>query len=185
MSSKTYAAKSHIVVWAILAGALWAVANTLTVFAIRNVGLSIAFPLWNTNSLVGIFWGWLLFRELRGAGGKNAGKVVGGAIAIVLAAVILTFASMHNDSHGPERAIPGVLAAFGASLLWGTMYIPYRKAYLSGMNPLSFITVFTVGELATMGILALTLGVGHHLWPPAFAHCDLPSSGSFWVVSVG
>ncbi|HXH48378.1 MAG TPA: EamA/RhaT family transporter, partial [Terriglobia bacterium] len=37
--------KAHLIVWAILAGALWAVANTLTVFAIRDVGLSIAFPL--------------------------------------------------------------------------------------------------------------------------------------------
>ena len=44
--------------------------------------------------------------------------------------------------------------------MWGTMYIPYRKAYLSGMNPLSFVTVFTVGELAAMGILALTLSGG-------------------------
>ena len=60
--------KPHLIVWAVLAGMLWAVANTLTVFAIRNVGLSIAFPLWNTNSLVGLFWGWLLFRELRGCG---------------------------------------------------------------------------------------------------------------------
>src|SRR4029077_3257099 len=37
----------HLIVWAILAGCLWAVANTLTVFAIRDIGLSIAFPLWN------------------------------------------------------------------------------------------------------------------------------------------
>src|SRR5690348_19231 len=48
--------KPHLIIWAIVAGMLWAVANTLTVFAIRNVGLSIAFPLWNTNSLVGLFW---------------------------------------------------------------------------------------------------------------------------------
>jgi predicted nicotinamide N-methyase len=50
-------ARAHLVIWAILAGALWAVANTLTVFAIRDVGLSVAFPLWNINSLVGLFWG--------------------------------------------------------------------------------------------------------------------------------
>src|ERR1017187_5281403 len=31
--------RRHLVIWAILAGALWAVANTLTVFAIRDVGL--------------------------------------------------------------------------------------------------------------------------------------------------
>src|SRR6202161_4972601 len=60
--------KKHLIVWALLAGALWAVANTLTVFAIRDVGLAIAFPLWNTNSLIGLFWGWLLVGGLRGAG---------------------------------------------------------------------------------------------------------------------
>ena len=62
--------KKHLIAWAILAGMLWAVANTLTVFAIRDVGLSIAFPLWNSNSVVGLFWGWLLFNELRGSGVK-------------------------------------------------------------------------------------------------------------------
>ena len=55
------------------------------------------------------------------------------------------------------RAPAGVLAAAGASLLWGTMYIPYRKAYLSGMNPLSFVTVFTVGELGAVLALAFAL----------------------------
>ena len=65
--------EAHLSVWAILAGMLWAVANTLTVFAIKNVGLSIAFPLWNTNSLVGLFWGWLLFNELR-APARNSGQ---------------------------------------------------------------------------------------------------------------
>ncbi|HLI34951.1 MAG TPA: EamA/RhaT family transporter, partial [Terriglobia bacterium] len=80
--------KPHLIIWAILAGALWAVANTLTVFAIRDVGLSVAFPLWNTNSLVGLFWGWLFFRELRGGGASTWGKVLGGAVAIVLGATL-------------------------------------------------------------------------------------------------
>ena len=68
--------KPHLIVWALLAGMLWAVANTLTIFAVRNVGLAIAFPLWNTNSLVGLFWGWLLFKELRGSGVKGWAKVL-------------------------------------------------------------------------------------------------------------
>src|SRR6059058_5123894 len=53
----------HLVIWAALAGCLWAVANTLTIFAIKQIGLSIAFPLWNANSLLGILWGTLLFNE--------------------------------------------------------------------------------------------------------------------------
>jgi len=146
--------RAHLMVWAVLAGALWGVANTLTVFAIRDVGLSIAFPLWNTNSLVGIFWGWFLFRELRGHAWKAAAKVLGGAGAIVLGATLLGLATVHQAAGTSHRLVPGILAALGAGVLWGTMYVPYRKAYLSGMNPLSFVTVFTVGELATTGTLA-------------------------------
>src|SRR5436309_3660694 len=141
-------AKKHLIVWALVAGALWAVANTLTVFAIRDVGLAVAFPLWNANSLIGLLWGRVLFRELEGASGKNIGKVVVGAIAIVIAAVMLGFSTIHGGSMG-QHAFRGIVAALGASLMWGTMYVPYRKAYLSGMNPLSFVTAFTVGELGT------------------------------------
>ncbi len=42
------------------------------------------------------------------------------------------------------------------------MYIPYRKAYISGMNPLSFVTVFTVGELGTVFTLAVLFDGGFH-----------------------
>jgi glucose uptake protein GlcU len=151
--------KPHLMVWAVLAGALWAVANTLTVFAIRDVGLSIAFPLWNTNSLVGVFWGWFFFRELRGAGWQPWVKVLGGALAIFAGATLLALATSHS-TFTAERSLDGILAALGAALLWGTMYVPYRKAYLSGMNPLSFVTVFTVGELGTMGALAVAFSGG-------------------------
>jgi glucose uptake protein GlcU len=156
------ARNKHLIPMAILAGMLWAVANTLTVFAIRDVGLSIAFPLWNTNSLVGILWGRLLFGELKGASGKNVAKVVLGALAIVGAAIMLGFSTLHGGGPHAGRAAAGILAAAGASLLWGTMYIPYRKAYISGMSPLSFITVFTVGELGAMFALVLSLDGGAH-----------------------
>ncbi len=155
--------KPHLIVWAILAGMLWAVANTLTVFAIRNVGLSIAFPLWNTNSLVGLFWGWLLFNELRSAGRAQLVKVLGGAVAIVAGACTLAYATSNPSADSPHGGPPlGIAAALGAGALWGTMYIPYRKAYISGMNPLSFVTVFTFGELGTVFALAAIFGGGAH-----------------------
>ena len=151
--------KPHLIVWAVLAGTLWSVANTLTVFAIRNVGLSVAFPLWNTNSLVGLFWGWLLFKELRGAGAKTWRRVLGGSLAIVAGATVLAWSTTHQSHQSGGHAWMGVLAALGAGILWGTMYIPYRKAYISGMNPLSFVTVFTFGELgATLVLGAAFLG---------------------------
>lgn len=149
--------KPHLIIWAVLAGMLWAVANTLTVFAIRNVGLSIAFPLWNINSLVGLFWGWLLFNELRGAGWA---RVVAGAVAIVGGACLLAYATSQKSNAAPGGAALGIAAAATAGLLWGTMYIPYRKAYISGMNPLSFVTVFTFGELGTVWTLAVVFNGG-------------------------
>ncbi|WP_419805188.1 GRP family sugar transporter [Terriglobus sp.] len=170
--------KKHLIVWAILAGALWAVANTLTVFAVRDVGLTIAFPLWNTNSLVGLLWGRLLFGELKGAGRGNILKVLLGTVLIIAAAILLGFSSIKAGSSMGAHVGGGLLAALGASLMWGTMYVPYRKAYLSGMNPLSFVTAFTVGELVTMLVLVWTLDGGANA--PAF-HFAVIRPVLFWL----
>src|SRR5213080_2596356 len=153
----------HLIVWGLLAGCIWAVANTLTIFAIRNIGLSIAFPLWNSNSLLGILWGFLLFNELRGAGARRWVGVVGGAFVMFWGALLLALASSAQVSAG--AAMRGVVGALGAGVLWGTMYIPYRKAYLTGMSPLSFVTFFAIGELGMITALAIVYTGGiHSLW---------------------
>ena len=92
----------------------------------------------------------------------------------------------HHSGAAPQRATLGILAALGAGLLWGTMYIPYRKAYISGMNPLSFVTVFTFGELGTMFALAAVFhgGFGHAVRRNS-ARRGPPSSGSSWAASAG
>jgi len=174
----------HLVVWAVLAGCMWAVANTLTIYAIRNVGLSIAFPLWNTNSLLGIFWGFLLFNELRGAGWRCWLGVWGGAAGMFAGATLLAFASSGQAT--PGKAFTGVIAALAAGILWGTMYIPYRKAYLTGMNPLSFVAFFTIGELVTMTALALSYLGAVRLWQELLsvrtALFWLMLGGFIWVI---
>lgn len=145
----------HLVIWALLAGCLWAVANTLTIYAIRDIGLSIAFPLWNSNSLLGILWGFLFFNELRQAGWRRLAGVLGGALVMCVGATMLAVASSSGQGHA-AHSLNGVWAALGAGILWGTMYIPYRKAYLTGMNPLSFVTFFSFGELGMMSILSVS-----------------------------
>jgi drug/metabolite transporter (DMT)-like permease len=169
--------KPHLIVWALLAGMLWAVANTLTIFGVRNVGLAIAFPLWNTNSLVGLFWGCLLFKELRGSKAKNWAKVVGGAAAIVSGAAVLAVATAQQNAGTPGKAATGIIAALGAGVLLGTMYIPYRKAYISGMNPLSFVTIFTFGELGTVTLLTAINCGGV---APVMAQLHLAQTMLFW-----
>jgi drug/metabolite transporter (DMT)-like permease len=170
----------HLVIWALLAGCLWAVANTLTIFAIRDIGLSIAFPLWNSNSLLGILWGFLFFNELRQAGWRRRAGVLGGALVICAGATLLAIASSSANSPA-AHSLHGVWAALGAGILWGTMYIPYRKAYLTGMNPLSFVTFFSFGELGMMSVLSAgSLGLAP-LWQ------ELLSARSvvFWLMLGG
>ncbi len=174
--------RPHLMVWAVVAGSLWSVANTLTIFAIRDVGLSIAFPLWNTNTLIGIFWGWALFHELDGASTRSWLRVAGGAALIVLGSVLLSMLSVHTMTSTPGRAFAGIAAALGAGVLWGTMYVPYRKAYLSGINPLSFVTIFTFGELGTMFLLAAVLPGGV---PALFHQLTAMRSSVFWLLLGG
>jgi len=175
----------HLIPWAILAGCLWAVANTLTIFAIRDIGLSIAFPLWNVNSLLGIFWGFVFFHELRQAGWHRWLGVLGGALFMFVGAILLALAS---STQAPTvRALHGVVAALSAGVLWGTMYIPYRKAYLTGMNPLTFVAFFTIGELGMMIALAVgSAGGALPLWRELVEARSvlfwLAAGGFIWVI---
>jgi drug/metabolite transporter (DMT)-like permease len=144
----------HLIVWGIMAGCLWAVGNTLTIFAVQDIGLSLAFPLWNSNSLIGIVWGTLLFKELHRAVWSKKLGVVGGSIIIFVGAVLISSASSSEAGHA--HAVRGIGAALGAGLMFGSMYIPYRKAYITGMNPLTFLTFFTLGEMTTVTVLAIS-----------------------------
>jgi hypothetical protein len=103
---------------------------------------------------------------------------MGGAMAIVLGAILLGVASSQGATSVSSHPLAGISAALGAALLWGTMYIPYRKAYLSGMNPLSFVTIFTVGEIVTVSILALVFEGGLH---PLAAGIAEARPSLFWL----
>jgi hypothetical protein len=62
------------------------------------------------------------------------------------------------------------------------MYIPYRKAYLTGMHPLSFIAFFTIGELGMMTVLALVfLGGPSQLWHELARSREI----LFWLLIAG
>jgi drug/metabolite transporter (DMT)-like permease len=119
-----------------------------------------------------------LFGELRGAGRKQSVRVLAGATAIGLGACLLAFATASAPQIGQRAAASGIAAALGAGVLWGTMYIPYRKAYISGMNPLSFISVFIFGELGTVLLLAIIFSDGGRHLASEIARAR---PGMFWL----
>ena len=175
----------HLVIWGVMAGCLWAIGNTLTIFAVRDIGLSLAFPLWNSNSLIGILWGTLLFKELHRAAWLRKIGVIGGGAIIFVGAILLSAASTTQAGHG--NPLRGITAALGAGLMLGSMYIPYRKAYITGMNPLTFLTFFTFGEIVTVTALGVaSLGGVGAFWRELVADRAIlfwPMLGGFmWVV---
>ncbi|HEX4545764.1 MAG TPA: GRP family sugar transporter, partial [Candidatus Acidoferrum sp.] len=110
--------------------------------------------------------------------------VLGGALVMCAGAALLAIAS--STAAPAAHSMRGVWAALGAGILWGTMYIPYRKAYLTGMNPLSFITFFTFGELGMMSALAVSytglLPLWHELVNARDALFWLMLGGFIWVI---
>ena len=68
-------------------------------------GLATAFPLWNTNSLVGLLWGRLLFRELQGAHGEKYRQGRVRAVCIVGAAIMLGFSTIQGAGGVPPHAL--------------------------------------------------------------------------------
>src|SRR6185503_279387 len=145
-----------------------------------DIGLSIAFPLWNANSLLGIVWGFVFFNELLGAGWTRWAAVLGGALVMFAGADLLATASSTQSPSG--HAGRGIAAALAAGVMWGTMYIPYRKAYLTGMSPLSFVTFFTIGELGMMGTIAVAFSGG---FAPLWRELASAREVLFWLLAGG
>jgi len=170
----------HLIVWGVMAGCLWAVGNTLTVFAVRDIGLSIAFPLGNANSLIAIIWGTLLFKELHRAGWLRWLGVVGGAVVMFAGALLLSLVSTSHSAS--EHPIRGVASALGAGLMFGSQYIPFRKAYITGLNPFTFLTFFTFGEMTTMTIVAVSFTGG---WWLCWHQLTINSTILFWPLLGG
>src|SRR5207253_6259296 len=104
---------------------------------------------------------------------------LGGAVLMCVGAATLAVAS--STQAPAAHSMRGVWAALGAGVLWGTMYVPYRKAYLSGMNPLSFVTFFTFGELGMMA----TLAVGYLGLAPLWRELTSARDVLFWLMLGG
>jgi hypothetical protein len=106
--------------------------------------------------------------------------VVGGAVVMSVGAVLLSFvSSSHSGSAHPVR---GVAAALGAGLMFGSQYIPFRKAYITGLNPFTFLTFFTFGEMTTMTVLAVSFAGG---WSQFWHELTSNSTILFWPLLGG
>lgn len=106
-------------IYGFVAGILWAVANSIALTAISNLGLSRAVPLMSSLVVISSFlWGALVFGEL------PAGMIMGFAgIALIILGVALASAI---GNLGGQNVKQGLLAAIAAGLIFGSQLVPLK-----------------------------------------------------------
>jgi len=116
-----------------LGGLVWAVSGFLAFTATERLGMARAFGLWApVNVLVSIFWGVIIFGEMLNDGPLTL-ALFALALLITLSGVLLIIFAKGFGGAGQSWAIlwPGLLAALGAGVLWGSYFIPIKLSAAS------------------------------------------------------
>lgn len=126
--------------WPPFAGGLvWSVSGLCAFIATARLGTARAFGIWApVNILVSLLWGALLFDEFIDL---NAGNQLALAFALILilAGVVMIIQPGRlkpgrlQPGRGGEKAAlwPGLLAALGAGVLWGSYFLPIKASQVS------------------------------------------------------
>jgi glucose uptake protein len=133
---------------------VWAVSGFLAFTATHRLGMARAFGLWApVNVLVSILWGIFLFGEMLNEGSTTL-ILFGLALLITLAGVLLIIFAKGFGGDGQSRSVllPGLLAALGAGVLWGSYFIPIKLSTAS-----MWVTSFPLSIGIFVGSLVLVL----------------------------
>lgn len=169
------------VFWLPFAGGLvWAVSGFLAFTATDRLGMARAFGIWTpVNVVVSIFWGAVIFAEFLTVGPLTL-VLLAASLAIFIAGVLLI---IFARGFGGQRSYTGpawigLLAAFGAGVLWGTYFIPIKLSAASmwvAAFPLSLGIFSGSAALAALTRQPLRLkGTGEYL--------RVTSTGLLWGI---
>lgn len=106
-------------IYGLVSGVMWAVANSIALTAITNLGLSRAIPLMGSLVVVISFlWGALVFGEL------SSGIMMGtGGVLLIIAGVMVVSATEDTKSQNVKR---GLVSGILAGLIWGSQLVPMK-----------------------------------------------------------
>lgn len=105
--------------YGLISGALWAIANAISLTAITNLGLSRAVPLMGSLVVITSFlWGALVFKEF------TSGMMMGfaGVLLIVLGVVLVGITGSTQSQNAKKGLAMGILAG----LIWGSQLVPLK-----------------------------------------------------------
>jgi glucose uptake protein len=137
-------ARSANILYALLAGAIFNIANLLLVAAIELAGLAVAFPIGIGLALVvGVLLNYVL--SPRG----NAALLFGGVGLIVLAIILDAMAYRRKETAHPQLSAKAIVICLACGALMGLFY-PFVTRASSGdgaLGPYAASVVFAVGLL--------------------------------------
>lgn len=114
-------------------GIVWAVSGYCAFHATEKMGMAKAVGVWTPlNIIVGMAWGIMLFDEFRHFDSKALLLLVVSLVMVIAGILMIVLARGEGKkSQGGKHLAFGLLAAFGAGILWGTYFIPIRMAQVS------------------------------------------------------
>ncbi|HEX9018687.1 MAG TPA: GRP family sugar transporter [Anaerolineaceae bacterium] len=128
----------HGLTWSVfwlpfVGGLVWSVSGFLAFYATNRLGMARAYGIWAPiNVGISIFWGILIFGEFLSSQPTTL-VLLALALVIIIAGVLLIIFAKGFGAGGQSRSVllPGLLAALGAGVLWGTYYIPIKLSAAS------------------------------------------------------
>lgn len=137
-----------------LGGLVWAVSGFLAFTATNRLGMARAFGLWApVNVLVSIFWGIVIFGEMLHVGSQTLALIVLALVIILVGVLLIIFAKGFGGPAQSQAAmLPGLLAAVGAGVLWGSYFIPIQLSAAS-----MWVATFPLSVGIFVGSLILVL----------------------------
>ncbi|MBI2020423.1 hypothetical protein HYS94_03290 [Candidatus Daviesbacteria bacterium] len=106
-------------IFGVLTGVIWAIANTISLSAVLNLGISRAAPILASLVILSSFlWGTVVFNEL--STGMKAGF---SGIGLIILGVVLVSSTGNAQSQNVRK---GLLAAIVAGLMFGSQFVPVK-----------------------------------------------------------
>jgi glucose uptake protein len=118
-----------------LGGLVWSVSGLCAFIATARLGTARAFGIWApVNIIVSLLWGALLFDEFIDLTAANQ-LVLVFALILILAGVVMIIQpgkdGREPGTPGQRSSWPGLLAALGAGVLWGSYFLPIKASQVS------------------------------------------------------
>ncbi len=168
---------AEVVVFLVLTAILGPViGDTLFMYAIRGIGVSISTPLANTYSLVVAAISVALFGEK-----LTSINILGGAL--ILSSIWLIYLERKSIGKGRNVAL-GLLAGTATAILWGLSIVTMNVLLINNINPIAIIYFRTVIVALTLTVITKALKMNFKEKVDAKALVTL-SIGGFFGIGLG